>query len=106
MPSGRRPSGRWRQSGSPRIRECLAAAPAKRKEDRRVLSEPEAVRSISIPLQYPGIFTQKNADGILLLSDLLLEVGNLFRSGIHQLLGLANIEQGTESVLFERLSQL
>ena len=49
------------------------------------------------------VISHKDADGVFLLSNLPLKVGNLGRSGVHQLLGLPHIQQGIDSVLLERL---
>ena len=53
-----------------------------------------------------GIVAQKNADGVFLLRDLPLEVGNLRRRGVYQLLRLAHIQHRVDSVLLERLRKL
>ena len=52
------------------------------------------------------IISQKYADGILLLRDLPLKVRNLRGGGVHQLLGLPDVQQRADSVLLQSLREL
>ena len=53
-----------------------------------------------------GIVSQKYADRIFLLRDLPLEVGDFGGGGVHQLLGLAHVQQRVDSGLLQLLRQL
>ena len=74
----------WWQSGSLRLVEYLAAAPAEMKELRLELRENVVAHA--------GGISKKYADAIFLLCYLPFKVRNLGGGGVHQLLRLAHVQ--------------
>jgi len=65
-----------------------------------LLGELQASRNIA------GVISQKNADGVFFLSNLPLQIRNLCGGGVHQLLGLPDVQQRIDPVLLQGLRQI
>ena len=65
----------------------------RRRKPRRNFGSMRLLRQLQPARNVAGIVPQKDADRIFLLGNLALEVGNLGRSGIYQLLRLPDVEQ-------------
>ena len=66
----------------------------------RLLGQLQPARNVA------RIIAQKNADGIFLLRNLALKVGDFGRGGVDQLLRLPHVEQRVDAVLLQSLRQL